>query len=214
MTPIRKQYLTAAETVLALLGEDAVAEAWEAPSALEGFTVGGLAAHLASQIGSGAEALGADFGGKDVVGVLDHYERARASWLAADVANDYNTAIRDRGNDEAAAGPGAVLAETEAALKTLHDRLPGLGDDALGGARRWTYATSFDDFLVTRIMELVVHADDLAVSVGIATPEFDADAFDTAAWVLTRLAAQRHGQAALVRALARSERAGGDISAL
>jgi hypothetical protein len=214
MTPIRKQYLTAAETALGLLGEDAVARAWEEDSALEGFTVGGLAAHLASQIVSGAEALTDDFGGKEVVGVLDHYERARSSWLAADVGNEYNTAIRERGNDGAAAGAGAVLAETGAALKVLHERLPGLDDDALGGARRWTYATSFDDFLVTRIMELVVHADDLAVSAGIDTPEFDADAFDTAVWVLTRLSVERHGQAALVRALARSERSGGEVSAL
>ncbi|WP_026924717.1 maleylpyruvate isomerase N-terminal domain-containing protein [Glycomyces arizonensis] len=214
MTPIRKQYLTAAQSALDLLRGPAVAAAWEAASALEGFTVGGLAAHLASQITSGAAALEADFGGKDVIGVLDHYERARASWLEADVGNDYNTAIKDRGNAEAGAGPGEVAAAAEAALKTLHERLPGLGDGALGGVGRWAYATSLDDFLVTRIMELVVHADDLAVSVGVATPEFDADAFDTAAWVLTRLAARRHGQAALVRALARAERAPDSITAL
>jgi hypothetical protein len=71
-----------------------------------------------------------------------------------------------------------------------------------------------DDLLRTRIMEFVVHADDLAHSVGIATPEFDADAFDTAVWILTRLAAARHGQAALTRALARAERAPETISGL
>ena len=31
------------------------------------------------------------------------------------------------------------------------------------------------DFLVTRLMEIVVHADDLAASVGLPTPEFPDD---------------------------------------
>lgn len=212
MTPIRKQYLTAAETALDLLGASAVAAAWTEASALEGFTVGGLAAHLASQITSGAGALDADFSGKEVVGVLDHYDRA--AWLGSDIGGDCNTAIRERGNDEAGAGIDAVVTDAGSALKVLHGRLPGLGDDAVGGTSRWPYAMGFDDFLVTRIMELVVHADDLAVSVGIDTPEFDADAFDTAMWILTGLAAARHGQPALVRALARAERASGGVNAL
>ncbi|MCH7231509.1 maleylpyruvate isomerase N-terminal domain-containing protein [Glycomyces sp. L485] len=212
MTPIRKQYLTASQTAVDLLADGDVAGAWESGSALEGFTVGGLAAHLAAQIRSGAEALDTDFTGKAVIGVLDHFDRA--AWLGARTDNAYNTAIRTGGEHDAASGPETVLTEAKTALKDLHDRLPALGDNAIGGAVRWPYATGFDDFLITRIMEIVVHADDLACSVGIDTPEFDADVFDTATWILTRLSARRHGQSAVIRALARSERAGDDVSAL
>lgn len=212
MTPIRKQYLTAAGTAVALLSDQAVGACWEADSALEGFTVGGLAAHLGAQIVSGAEALGADYGGKEAVDLFDHF--ARAAWRGGDIDNEYNTAIREGGQRAARAGHEGVVAEAAGALKTLHERLPGLGDDAVGGGSRWPYVMAFDDYLVTRIMEIVVHADDLAVSAGVATPEFDPDVLDTAVWVLGRLAVDRHGQAALVRALSRSERAPGDISAL
>ena len=212
MSDIRTQYLEAARTGLALLRADAVATAWADPSALEGFTVGGLAAHLASQVLAAAEALDTDYTGRPRKSLYEHY--VTAAWVNGDLANAANTTIRDGGEHLAAGGPDAVIARAAAALDTLTARLPGLAADAPGGNPSWPYATSFDEFLVTRIMELVVHADDLAHSVRLATPEFDQDAFDTATGVLVRLAAHRHGQANLVRALARSERAPNSISGL
>ena len=50
MTPHREAYLVAAESAARLIADPAVVAAWAAPSALEGFTVGGLAAHLAVQV--------------------------------------------------------------------------------------------------------------------------------------------------------------------
>ncbi|WP_205327458.1 maleylpyruvate isomerase N-terminal domain-containing protein [Glycomyces sp. YM15] len=212
MTSIRDQYLHAARTGLALLGAEAVAKAWAEPSALAGFTVGGLAAHLAQQVTSVTAALEADHGGKEIVGLFEHYDRA--AWLAADIDNDYNTGIRDGGERAAESGPETVIAGTAAALTALETALPAIDGTATSGNTRWPYAVTLDDFLRTRIMELVVHGDDLAYSVGIATPVFDQDVFDTAAWMLARLAAKRHGQTGLVRALARTERAPETISGL
>jgi len=68
------------------------------------------------------------------------------------------------------------------------------------------------DFLLTRQLEIVVHADDLAVSVGVPTPTFPADVFDPVRDLLVRMAVHRHGQSAVIIALSRSER-GRDISA-
>ena len=56
-------------------------------------------------------------------------------------------------------------------------------------------------------MEIVVHADDLAASVGLPTPAFDDDVLHPALALLAMLGAQRHGQDAAVRALSREERA-------
>ncbi|WP_100444342.1 maleylpyruvate isomerase N-terminal domain-containing protein [Glycomyces xiaoerkulensis] len=212
MTGVRTRFLHTAEVAAGLLAEPDLADAWDEQSALEAFTVGGLAAHLASQITTAAEALEADHTGKEVIGLYDHYDRA--AWLAADIAGEANTRIRDRSEQAAEAGPAAVAAEADRTLADLRRRLPDLGAEAIGGNPAWPYTTSYDHFLTTRIMELVVHADDLAVSLGIATPEFDEDAFAAAAAVLTRLSARRHGQSALVRALARAERAPVDITAL
>ena len=76
------------------------------------------------------------------------------------------------------------------------------------------WGLTLDDFLTTRMLELAVHLDDLAVSVGIATPELPDAAFDPVLILLARLAAGRHGQAALLRALARAERAPAAINAI
>ena len=70
-----------------------------------------------------------------------------------------------------------------------------------------------DDFLTVRLMEVVVHADDLAASVGLPSPAFDDEALHPALALLAALSAVRHGQDATLRALAREERAGGSVSA-
>ncbi|MFG3342043.1 maleylpyruvate isomerase N-terminal domain-containing protein [Glycomyces sp. NPDC048151] len=212
MSSIRDQYLAAARTALDLAEDDAVTGAWTGPSALAGFTVGGLATHLLQQITSVTAALAADHVGKETVTLFGHYDRA--AWLAADLDNDYNTGIRDGGEKGAAAGPDAVIAEASSALTALETALAAMDGTETTGNTRWPYAMTLDDFLRTRLMELVVHGDDLAYSAGIDTPVFAQDAFDTAAWMLARLAAKRHGQTALVRALARSERAPESISGL
>jgi hypothetical protein len=75
----------------------------------------------------------------------------------------------------------------------------------------WSLAT--DDFLVTRLMEMVVHADDLATSVDVPTPEFGSEVLDPVFRLLTALAVRRHGRDALVRTLARPQRAPATVSA-
>jgi hypothetical protein len=74
------------------------------------------------------------------------------------------------------------------------------------------WALSLDDFLVTRMVELAVHMDDLAVSVGLSVPELPGAALDPVVELLTGLAVRRHGQAALLRALTRAERAPAEIN--
>ncbi|WP_030155995.1 maleylpyruvate isomerase N-terminal domain-containing protein [Glycomyces sp. NRRL B-16210] len=212
MTDVRSQYLAAAQTGLDLLARPEVADQWGGPSALEDFSVGGLAAHLANQILSAVQAIDTDYTGRPRRSLYEHF--FGAPWLAAGPEAAANVAIRGGGERLAETGPAGVHAAAAAALATLRERLPGVAADAPGGNASWAYATTFDEFLVTRIMELVVHADDLACSVAVDTPEFDQDAFDTAAAVLTRLAAHRHGQANVVRALARAERAPASISGL
>jgi hypothetical protein len=55
---------------------------------------------------------------------------------------------------------------------------------------------------------------DLAASVGLPTPEFAGPAVETVIDVLSRLAVQRHGATAVVRALSRAERAPATIAAI
>jgi hypothetical protein len=70
-----------------------------------------------------------------------------------------------------------------------------------------------EDMLVTRMMELAVHSDDLAVSLGVPTPAFPDSAMQVVIDLLTRLALRRHGQIPVLRALSRSERSPASIAA-
>ena len=63
-----------------------------------------------------------------------------------------------------------------------------------------------DDYLVTRLLEMVVHADDLAVSVDLPTPDYPDRVWDLVVGCLTQAAIRRHGPLAVVRAMARTER--------
>jgi hypothetical protein len=62
-------------------------------------------------------------------------------------------------------------------------------------------------------MEMVVHADDLAASIGVDTPEFPEEAVSPVLGLLAGVAVRRHGQAAVVRALSRPQRAPESVSA-
>jgi hypothetical protein len=65
-------------------------------------------------------------------------------------------------------------------------------------------------YLATRIVELVVHGDDLASSVGLDwEPPFEAGAL--AIGILVQIASDQNGAVEVLRVLARSERAGSDI---
>jgi hypothetical protein len=75
------------------------------------------------------------------------------------------------------------------------------------------WALRASDLLTTRMMEMVVHSDDLAVSVGVETPEVPPEVAERVLGLLTRVAVRRHGQAALVRALSRPQRAPASVSA-
>jgi hypothetical protein len=75
------------------------------------------------------------------------------------------------------------------------------------------WALRRDDFLVMRMMEITVHSDDVAASVGITAPSLPAPVLDPVLALLTRLAVRRHGQSAVVAALSRAERAPGAINA-
>jgi hypothetical protein len=193
-----------------LVGSREVADVWDRESALPGMTVGGLTRHLVSQPESAVEFLISPApAGAEVVTLTSYVDRV--DWLLAPVDAPENTSIRDEFNDRGKAGqPDSV----EVLARSLQE-LPA----ALATAGPTTYvpwqdcALPTDDFLVVRLLEVVVHADDLAVSVGVATPAFEPAVLDPVVALLSVLAARRRGQDAVVRALSRHERSGGSVSA-
>ncbi|MBA3781086.1 MAG: maleylpyruvate isomerase N-terminal domain-containing protein [Nocardioides sp.] len=200
----------AVDLLVDLVSAPEVAAAWDSESALPAMTIGGLVGHLVSQPECAVEFLRAESRpGAETVSLMDYF--ARVDWLHAPVDSPENTSIRDEFNAMAAGGQP----HSNAILEQSRGELPA----AIAAAGPTTYvpwqdcALPLDDFLVCRLVEIVVHADDLATSIGRPTPSFADEVRDPVVALLAALSVRRHGQDAVVRTLARSERGGGPISA-
>ncbi|MFB8143272.1 maleylpyruvate isomerase N-terminal domain-containing protein [Streptomyces parvus] len=113
---------------------------------------------------------------------------------------------RARSEETAAAGPEAVADEARAAWQRLSARLTGeLADRRVAVLHRPGEEMLLDGYLRTRCVELAVHLEDLALSVGVGTPTPGA-ATALAIDVLVAAARERHGDQAVLHALTRRER--------
>jgi hypothetical protein len=211
--PLTDGFLTSARTVRDLIDRPEVADRWMAESACAGMTVGGLADHLATQVGTTVRLLAADPSDMVPLALAEHYRRA--AWVHSAPDEPANTEIRDSSNEQAKAGVAALRAHLAADLTalpvTLEEAATRTPDAVLVPWQGWTLATA--DFLLIRLMEMVVHSDDLAASVGVSTPDFGPAVLDPVLRLLTTLAVRRHGQDALVRTLTRPQRAPAEVSA-
>jgi Mycothiol maleylpyruvate isomerase N-terminal domain len=207
---VRETYLRTAGIAVALLSSPEVAAAWSELSALDKMTVGAVAAHLARQIHSVPEVL-AQQPGERVIGVLDHY--ARSEWVGADLDAEVNQGTRRKAEVSAADGPAALASRTIGLLTQLHDVLAAEPGDRIVSLPWTSWSMTLDDFLVTRLVEIAVHTDDLACSVSLPTPALPERVTDLVLAVLCQLAGRRHGVTSVLRALARSERAPASIAA-
>jgi hypothetical protein len=204
-------YLAAAAAAAGLVSDPAVAERWAEPSALAGMSVGALAGHLARQIFN-VEALLAQGACEDPpIPLLEHY--ARSAWLGAAPDDPSNVTVRDSSAAEAAGGPAALARRTTAALGRLAARLPGEPLDRVVLVPWGPWPLTLADLLVTRMMEITVHDDDLASSVGRPAPALPDEVTDTVVVLLARLAVRRHGPMPVVRAFSRAERAPATVAA-
>lgn len=206
----RIAFVAACRTAFDLASTPEVADAWTSESSCEGMTVGGLAQHLLAQAEHVVRILGTEPAG-DPIPAIEHYRRA--AWVRGDESAPANVGIRTSADEAAEAGPDAVLTEIREVLDALPDALsaprsPDVVDVSWQG---WSLTT--DDFLLTRSLELVIHSDDLASSVGLPTPPMPERVAEPVLALLSRLAVERHGQAALVRTLSRPQRAPGVVSA-
>ena len=75
------------------------------------------------------------------------------------------------------------------------------------------HVLSLGECLLTRLVELAVHADDLAVSLDLPTPDVGDQAMDLVITALSRISRQRHGSLAILRAFSRRERMSSNVAA-
>lgn len=202
MDDARPAFLDAAATAVRLLEQPELAGHWAGASVLPEFTVAGLAGHLFRGMSTVERYLDEPEPSQAGISAASYFDTVIRS---ADISDPANQAIRARGEEAAAGGPAALAGDARATLARLTSRLAGEGPGrhvrVAGGL-----VLTLDEYLRTRVVELVVHADDLAASLGVEPvppqPATTAVAID----VLVGVARIRHGDRAVLWALARRER--------
>lgn len=200
---VRAVFLAAVDAAGSLYHLPALADRWAAESALPHFAVSGLAGHLLRAVTSVEAYL--DRPEPPAGGAITPAAYYATATAEQDVGAEIHRMIRARGEEAAAAGPGGLAEAWAAARVRLSARLAE--EPAVRHVRVYgDMVLSLDDYLLTRLVELCVHADDLALSLGVDPPEFPAEATRRAIATLVDVGRFRHGDAAVVRALARRER--------
>jgi hypothetical protein len=208
--PQRTVFFAATSSVADLMASPAVGRHWGQCSCLEGFTVGGLASHIVRSVQALVDLLELPLpGGARVVTPAEFFGVNKPNGPVLD--DPIAQFIVDDGESRAESGQEAVVG-------TFRE-LVGHAEEVLGELTATTIiptirvpdgVTSLGIYLTTRVVELVVHGDDLASSVGIDwQPPFLAGAL--AIGILVQIATEQHGAVEVLRVLARSERAGSDV---
>ncbi|MGP0031768.1 MAG: maleylpyruvate isomerase N-terminal domain-containing protein [Acidimicrobiales bacterium] len=205
-------YLGAVDWLALVLGHPEVAAAWTEPSALNRYSVGGVAAH-------------AVYGGVvRTVQYLQEPEPASGSSVTvpafygpnrmADPDQDDELFVTLRAGAEKIArrGPDALLAICRNAGAELSVLLPGADAGRAVPVLRVPGGTvPLRGYLRTRLLEIVVHGDDLVASVpGLGLPAPPAPAVEACLALCVELARAQLGDLDALRAFTRSERAAPD----
>ena len=194
---IREAFLQAAGEANNLIGRRDLGDKWSEPSVLHELEIGALAGHLARAVLTVHWYLDMPEPDPPTIGAGEYFASMRP-----DVDSDENRAVRERAVEAAKGGWARLYLDIGNALDHLRRRLPDERADhriPTGGR-----GLLLDEYLRTRIVELVVHIGDLCRSLEIDTPEMP-DATRVAIGVLLDTAVFRHGPQAVLHALSRRE---------
>ncbi len=199
---MRDLFLANAAVVLSAVSDQAVADAWNDDSILEDQTIGSLAGHLARGsvwvVGDYLDAAQPD-GSVDFETAAEYFAA-----VASALTSDDHASIRDRGAAIAAVGQHAVVTQLTKGLAELTERLSIEPADRLVAV----YAGKvmrLDDYLRTRLVEQVVHLDDLARSLEIDSWPTAPDAEALVISCGAEIGRLRFGGPAMIRTLFRNE---------
>ncbi|HTO01980.1 MAG TPA: maleylpyruvate isomerase N-terminal domain-containing protein [Microthrixaceae bacterium] len=193
-------FLDGSHSVLSALRDPVVEATWNQRSVLEDQSVGGLASHLARGVWIVDDYLnlGVPRSEIDFTSAGQYFAE-----LVSSASPEDHQAIRDRGAAVASSGHGALLVELSTRLDTLSHRLLTLPPEtpiavAAGKVIRLV------NYLETRIVEQVIHLDDLARSTGHEPWQYPTAGTNLAVTIGMDIALRRSGSASVLRGIYRS----------
>jgi hypothetical protein len=200
-------YLGAVDWLRGVLRRAEVAEHWAKASAVADYTVGGLAAHAVHSVAWLDQLLqDAEPVGLRPVALTDFFSPNRVD--GPQDTDPFSVSLRTAAEAFAALGPQTVLATCTA----TRDNLVGLLSEAsatrpvpvvrVPGGR-----VPLSDYVRTRVLEIVVHGDDVVCSIpGMSVADPPRGAIDTCLGVCLEMARGRLGDLETLRAFTRAER--------
>lgn len=201
---IRTLVVEAVQAAAELMARPSVTAQWDQPSALEGMTVGALSAHLVRAAGA-------------TIAYLDRTPQERRpdgdlltpfTYFHAALEAPIHDQIKEVSAAESDIGHQATVEKCQQLAADMRTRLAAEPANRLVGALGGRLLT-LDDFCRTRLIEVLLHLDDLAVSTGESRPETDPLGQAIVIEILIGIARHRHGNWNVLYALARAERSRG-----
>lgn len=203
--PTAQALLASIPEAAGLIRRPEVAEAWRDASDLPGYTVGGVAGHLLRAVSRLEPTLKAAAPDGELAPLTEWYLLNRVT-SGEDLDGELPRLLRQDGEQLAAQGPESLADELDGLSRRLHERLAGEDADRTVGVVLTRRPVLLGDYLASRLLEVVVHADDVAFGAGTATPEMPGPVADAATAFLLRLARARSGDLAVLRAFTRAGR--------
>jgi hypothetical protein len=204
-------YFGAVDWLRGVLGRPEVADAWPAPSVVAEYTVGGVAAHAVHSVLWLEQLLrDSEPAGLRPVTIAEFFGMNRME----DTGDGDGFSASLRAAAEAFALTGAPV--VNAACTVSRDELVGLlasasADRAVPVIRVAGGQVCLQDYLRTRVLEVIIHADDVACSVaGLVVADPPRAAVDVTLGVCLEMARARVGDVGALRAFTRGERAAPD----
>jgi hypothetical protein len=201
-------YVGAVDWFIGILGRDEVTAAWSEPSCVASYTVGGVGAHAVHSV-MWLEQILRDTEPTDLrlltVGEFLGPNRVKGG----PDEDPFSAALRTAAEAFALVGAPVVVA----ACNVSRDEVAALLAEAPAGravpvVRAAGGQVPLADYLRTRVLEMVVHGDDVACSVpDMRAPEPPAASLDVCLDVCMQLACSRTGALGALRAFTRAERA-------
>lgn len=194
-------FLEAASYARSVLAASEVGDAWNDPSSLSRMSVGEVAGHLflvVRRVDKHIDDPPAPVEADAPAGGFPYPRVDRPEDLDLDV----HTQVRLDGQHVARWGWSDVVSAFDAKLDALRSRLPTAPEAIMFSGR----AMVFERYLATRVVEVLVHADDLATSVSLEPVGMPVGASEIALEVVTRSARSLHGDRAVLLAFTRRER--------
>jgi hypothetical protein len=201
---VRAVWAESSQVALSVAADARVTSLWLAPSSLPRMTVGDLVGHL---LHSGVIILEESLD-QPVPSGRPISTASAFALMSMDPDDEDSGDVRDVAAREGSGGSVELIERATASRDRLIVRLQHEPSDRVVALSWSTHPLPWglDEFVAARILELVVHLDDLACSVEGLDVEMPPEAVSLVCHLGIDIALRRHGGAAVMRALYRRDR--------